>query len=395
MAFLHDTGEISAAKRLTICRDVAGILRDMRDLGLTHPGEPAAELPATFILRRKTDFPAEVAREGQGRALPQVVMRQLYDALPQLGSPSSHHLRVAVEAIMDTGRRPDEIFQIGFTCVDTDDDGKYVLIYTDFKNNREERRLPITDATATLLRDQQRLVRDRFPDTPLAKLKLFPAPYHNLDGTHSLSEKAASNAHLKWVSELPPLLLVDNAEFDKTAVTLYAYRHSYAQRYADAGTPPDVLRDLLGHEDIGTTQTYYRVTEKRLRSAVDKVIAFQLDRHGNRVWPEAKALLDHEHARMRVGAVAVPFGTCSEPSNVKAGGHACPFRFRCLGCGHFRIDPSYLPELRDYLHTLLRNRERIRAATDLDSWATAEATPSEEEISLLRALTNTPHRAVH
>ena len=28
------------------------------------------------------------------------------------------------------------------------------------------------------------------------------------------------------------------------------------------------------------------------------------------------ALLDHEHARMRVGAVAVPFGTCTEPSNV-------------------------------------------------------------------------------
>ncbi|RSM58176.1 transposase [Kibdelosporangium aridum] len=177
-------------------------------------------------------------------------------------------------------------------------------------------------------------------------------------------------------------------------VTLYAYRHSYAQRHADAGTPPDVLRDLLGHEDIGTTQTYYRVTEKRLRSAVDKVVAFQLDRHGNRVWPEAKALLDHEHARMRVGAVTVPFGTCSEPSNVKAGGHACPFRFRCLGCGHFRTDPSYLPELRDYLHTLLRNKERIRAATELDSWAAVEAAPSDEEISRLRALIRLTERAV-
>ena len=77
---------------------------------------------------------------------------------------------------------------------------------------------------------------------------------------------------------------------------------------------------------------------------------------------------------------------CSEPSNVKAGGGACPFRFRCLGCGHFRSDPSYLPELRDYLDTLLQARERIRSAPDLDDWARAEAMPSDEEITRLRQL---------
>lgn len=59
---------------------------------------------------------------------------------------------------------------------------------------------------------------------------------------------------------------------------------------------------------------------------------------------------------------------------------------RCLGCGHFRTDPSYLPELRDYLDTLLQTRERIRAAQDLDDWARAEATPSDEEITRLRQL---------
>ncbi|MCY0924500.1 transposase [Streptomyces sp. H27-G5] len=75
-----------------------------------------------------------------------------------------------------------------------------------------------------------------------------------------------------------------------------------------------------------------------------------------------------------------------EPSNVKAGGHACPFRFRCLGCGHFRTDASYLPELKDYLATLLRDRERVLAASELEPWARSEATPSETEISKLRQL---------
>jgi len=119
---------------------------------------------------------------------------------------------------------------------------------------------------------------------------------------------------------------------------------------------------------------------------VDTLPAFQLDRAGKRVWAEARALLDSEHQRMAVGQVAVPFGACSEPSNVKAGGQSCPFRLRCLGCGHFRTDPSYLPELRGYLDSLLQSRERIRAATDLDDWARADAMPSGEEITRLRQL---------
>jgi hypothetical protein len=42
--------------------------------------------------------------------------------------------------------------------------------------------------------------------------------------------------------------------------------------------------------------------------------------------------------------------------------------------------------LRDYLDTLLRDRERIRAATELDGWARAEAMPSDAEITRLRQL---------
>ncbi len=99
-----------------------------------------------------------------------------------------------------------------------------------------------------------------------------------------------------------------------------------------------------------------------------------------------RGLLADEHARMRVGQVAVPFGICTEPSNVKAGGQACPYKFTCLGCGHFRSDPSYLPELKSYLQQLLADRERVQAATDLQDWAKAQLTPREEEITQLREL---------
>ncbi len=50
---------------------------------------------------------------------------------------------------------------------------------------------------------------------------------------------------------------------------------------------------------------------------------------------------------------------------------------------HRRVLPA---DLHAYLDDLLRTRERLLAATDLDQWARAEAMPSDEEISRIRRL---------
>ena len=72
---------------------------------------------------------------------------------------------------------------------------------------------------------------------------------------------------------------------------------------------------------------------------------------------------------------------------MQAGGGACPVRFRCAGCDHFRTDVSYLPDLTAYLDDLLRTRERRAAAIDrVDEWARADATPAEDEITRIRRL---------
>ena len=162
---------------------------------------------------------------------------------------------------------------------------------------------------------------------------------------------------------------------------------TYAQRHADAGVPIDVLAELLDHRNLNVTRAYYRVGEERRRDAIDKVTAMSFDRRGNRVWRDARVLLESEHARYAVGEVAVPYGTCTEPSNVAAAGGACPVRFRCAGCDHFRTDVSYLPDLTAHLDDLLRTRERLTAAiSGIDEWARADATPAEEEITRIRQL---------
>lgn len=185
---------------------------------------------------------------------------------------------------------------------------------------------------------------------------------------------------------LPEFRLDDGTPFDKERIFPYAYRHSFAQRHADAGVAIDVLAELLDHESYESTRGYYRVKAVRLREAVDRVTHLQFDRHGKRIWGAVTSLLNAERTRRAIGSVVVPFGTCSEPTNVAAAGGACPLRFRCVGCDHFSTDVSYLPELRAYLDDLLRNRERLRSMSTADDWARAEAAPSEEEIRRVRHL---------
>src|SRR4249920_1913336 len=63
-------------------------------------------------------------------------------------------------------------------------------------------------------------------------------------------------AHRAWITRLPVLHTADGTEFDKRKIVLYAYRHTYAQRHADAGVGIDVLRELMSHRQLDTTKQY-------------------------------------------------------------------------------------------------------------------------------------------
>jgi integrase len=386
LAFLAGEGRISADARTRTCREVRHLLGRFRALGLTRPGGPAAGLADDFALSA-SDIPVKPDDPEAGRDLPPEIMRQLCQHLAELEDVSCREVRVAAELVIDTGRRPDEICALPWDCLEYDEPGHLpVLVYFNHKSARQGRRLPIAQATADLIVAQKTRVREQFPATPLTGLKLLPAAYANPHGRRAITEGHFGARHRTWAGSLPPLLRSDGTEFDKARVIPYAYRHTYAQRHADAGVPVDVLGTLMDHRSLDTTRHYYSVGESRRRDAVDKVAALQFDRHGNRVWRDAKALLDSEHARRAIGEVVVPFGTCSEPSNVQAGGRACPYRFRCTGCDHFSTDVSYLPDLHAYLDDLLRNRERVLSAADVEEWARAEAAPSHEEITSIRRL---------
>jgi integrase len=380
------TGEMTADSRLRLTRRIFRLLNDVHAKGITAPGRAAAGLPAAFVLRR-SDIPTDPDRQPRPRSLPDTVLGLIAGNLDVLEARCGISERRITEVLIDTGRRPDEVCTLAWDSLERDPSGNPVLIYTDAKNNRPGRRLPIAEATAAVITAQKDWTRHRYPQTPPGDLALFPRDKGNKDGTKPIRADTYGNAHRIFADEIAHLLLdADGQQVNPALVVPYAYRHSYAQRHADAGVQPDVLRELMGHRSMRTTTVYYRITENRLRAAVDKVARHQFNAAGQRVFTSIAGLLADEHARMRVGQVAVPFGTCTEPSNVKAGGHACPYKYTCAGCGHFRSDPSYLPELKSYLQQLLADRERLHAAADLQPWARAHTAPPGEQVTQVRQL---------
>jgi integrase len=326
-----------------------------------------------------------VETDEAGKAIPESVIAQLDAHLDALGTgtgvyglgnpaltPDELHAlyRTAYILLRDTGRRPNEIATLARDCLEVDR-GQTCLIWDNHKSGRLRRRLPITADTAAAVRAWQQTrttVGDRLRSRLGATITrrgdrfLFPAltrdcPHPNLPAT------AISSAIRIWADGLPELLSENystepgaegtRVPFDRDLIYPYAFRHSYAQRHADAGTPTDVLRELMDHRSIQTTAGYYTVSMKRRRHAVTTLAAQVVDRHG------APAPADPAGYQLR--SVAVPYGGCTEPSNIKAGGRACPIRFQCAGCGYYRPDPSYLHAIEAHTAALRADRETARA----------------------------------
>ena len=150
--------------------------------------------------------------------------------------------------------------------------------------------------------------------------------------------------------------------FDRKHIYPYAFRHSYAQRHADAGVPIDVLRDLMDHQQTSTTQGYYRVTLKRIRDAVRILHRLVIDRTGNSA-PARTAVAGNLRAAVGRRAVRQLHRTVE-----RQGRRRCPpDPVACYGFGYYRADPSYIPAIEDHIQALWADRE-LASAMDVDDF---------------------------
>lgn len=333
-------------------------------------------LPGVFSRHASHSIGHTDPNEGHiGKAVPETVIAQLDAHLDLLGvdgnygriwSPADTNalFATAYQVLRDTGRRPGEVVSLRTECLERDGDD-WALVYDNHKKRRLRRRLPITAATARIIQAWQ--VRRGGIDLPqCAEGWLFPAARESSGAGH-LTTIRLSQALRAWVDAIPELMSdVPGPDgqpqaFDRLAVYAYAFRHSYAQRHADAGVPVEILKELMDHRTMTVTQGYYTVSLRRKREAIKIMNRYVTDRAG------VPAAASGSASSYQLRSVAVPFGNCIEPSNIKAGGKACPIRFQCAGCGFYRPDPSYLPAIEAHINSLRADRETA-IAIDADDF---------------------------
>ncbi|MFW0773524.1 tyrosine-type recombinase/integrase [Paenarthrobacter nitroguajacolicus] len=184
------------------------------------------------------------------------------------GNPyTTAEARVMIHLQERCGRRTSETVRLKEDCVSYDHSGAPYLNWTQAKPPWQPGpRLPIHQETHDMIREWQQIKADH----GVVSQWLFPTfkgtlDHHRVDAflNHRLRD------FLKILASQAPFTgPIEGAEgnlvyFDLIRIDPYSFRHAFAQRLADAvdengvsTTPPDVLRELMGHKSHGTTMAY-------------------------------------------------------------------------------------------------------------------------------------------
>lgn len=129
----------------------------------------APELPTTAVLYPE-DYPAKAPLPA--RALAESVMAQIENEgnLARFADPTC---RLMTLIMIRAGLRIGDLCRLAFDCITRDRDGAAYLRYTNHKMRREAF-VPIDEQLETLIGEQQRRVRARWPDGPLLFPRLIP-----------------------------------------------------------------------------------------------------------------------------------------------------------------------------------------------------------------------------
>lgn len=264
------------------------------------------------------------------------------------------------------GRRSGETVKLLDDCISYDDEGAPYLEWVRGKPPYTRgKRLPIHQETHDVIRQWQEIKREH----GITSKWLFPkaGTANGVDltwGSQYLSTQV--NRLVDAIQQAAPLdgpvegLEGNLVYFDMDTIDAYAFRHAFAQRYADATdaegrptTPPDVLQDLMGHESFNTTMGYYEVSAKRRKRVLTSIPPRRLNLHG--------AVVSVDRERDGFTKVAVTMGHCTEPQNVARHGLGCMVNHACESCPFFLVDPLEREAVDAKRHFLRVQLERARA----------------------------------
>jgi site-specific recombinase XerD len=295
-------------------------------------------LPANAMFHSE-DFP----KKGQllPRALAEHVMTQLEDPrnLNQWNDPAR---RLITLILIRCGLRLGDTLRLPTNCIVHDADNAPYLLYQNHKMKREAL-VPIDEELENQIVEQQRRVRDRWPDgTPV----LFPRSRANPDGSKRVSHSGYQHALGQWLHRCD----IRDAHGRPVHVTPHQYRHSLGTRLINLDVPQEVVRRILDHDSHAMTAHYARLSDTTIRKHWEK--ARKVNSTGQTVTLDPEGpLAEAAWAKQRIGRAtqALPNGYCSLPL-VKT----CPHANACLTCPMFITTAEFLPQHRQHHQQVLQ-----------------------------------------
>lgn len=144
-----------------------------------------------------------------------------------------------------TGMRPDELRRLRIADVNTSD-GVVVIRNT---KSRRDRVLPLPRHLTPALSEMMRGRRETdyllgFYAAPWRRQRMIEAFNRNLE----------------------------RAELSSRGYTMYTIRHSFATHLALAGVPAHLIKDLMGHRSIATTEIYLHAAPAHLHNAMQSYV---------------------------------------------------------------------------------------------------------------------------
>jgi integrase/recombinase XerD len=187
------------------------------------------------------------------RALDQQELGALLDAAAADDAPRGRMMRAALELLYGGGFRISELLALPRAAFAGSTPPRAVLVRG--KGGRE-RLVPLTEAAVACAMEWAKELATR-KETPQQRRHLFPS--RGRGGALARQHFAALLKQLAPAAGIAP-----------DRISPHVLRHSFATHLLEGGADLRSLQTMLGHADIATTQIYTRVTQARLRAAVEQ-----------------------------------------------------------------------------------------------------------------------------
>ena len=160
-----------------------------------------------------------------------------------------------VRLMLKTGLRRSEVLDLGWGDVDLER-GELLVRYG---KGRKSRRVPIEDADLIARMSRLRVARgvDGVGHPRVLAAPVFPG---------GQGQRMGYSTFYRFFHRI-----LGAAELLGTGITPHSMRHTFGSVLCARGVPVPYVKDLLGHEDIGSTMIYVHSTPAALRDAVRKL----------------------------------------------------------------------------------------------------------------------------